>query len=136
VVKGGNMYFGYNPDLDSPSFSKTPSIAVGQSINFDFLFKDTALEPASKYAPLNYLEVINNSQSQVILYIKNVQRTINQQGFLVLNPSDVQNGYYSFSIKNNGNYPINAGELIINVQRKGINGDTIIQRLISKFSLF
>jgi hypothetical protein len=127
------MYFGYNPNLDSPTFSKQPSIAIGQTINYDFMFKDTTTEPASKYAPLNYIEVINNSQSQVILYIKDIPRTINQNGFLVLNPSDVQNGFYSFSVKNNGNYDINTGELIINIQRKGLNTETLIQKLASKF---
>ena len=128
------MYFGYNPNLDSPTFTKQPTINAGQTINYDFLFKDTTTEPASKYAPLNYIEVINNSQSQVILYVKDIPRTINQSGFLVLNPSDVQYGFYSFSVKNNGNYNINAGELIINIQRKGLNTESLIQKLISKFS--
>jgi hypothetical protein len=127
------MYFGYNPNLDSPTFSKQPAIATGQTINYDFMFKDTTTEPASKYAPLNYIEVINNSQSQVILYVKDIPRTINQNGFLVLNPSDVQNGFYSFSIKNNGSYDINTGELIINIQRKGLNTESLIQKLATKF---
>jgi len=127
------MYYGYNPNLDSPTFSKQPSLAVGETVNYDFMFKDTTSEPASKYTPLNYIEVINNSNSQVILYVKDIPRTINQNGFLVLNPSDVQYGFYSFSVKNNGSYAINQGELIINIQRKGLNSESLIQRLASKF---
>jgi hypothetical protein len=126
------MYYGYNPNLDSPTFTKQPSITAGATVNYDFMFKSTDIEPASKYVPLNYIEIVNNSQSQVILTVKDVVRPIGPSGFLVLNPSDVQGGFYSFSVKNNGTFDIAQGQLIINVQRKGINSDTLIQKIASK----
>lgn len=125
-------YYGYNPLIDSPTFTKTPAITAGSTLYFDFLFKNTTTEPASKYVPLNYIWVQNNSLSPIILTVKDTTYYVGTSSAMQLTESDI-GAYTSFSIKNNGTSNISAGELLVTVQRRGISGTRdIVQNIIQK----
>lgn len=125
-------YYGYNPNIDSPAFTKAPAIGIGAMQTYDFLFKATSAEPASKYAPLNAMFIQNNSTSAVKITIKDVTYYCGASAALNIKPSDV-GAFNQFAVTNVGGAAIAAGDLLITVQRKGIS-DTrdVVQGILGK----
>lgn len=122
------MYSGYSRE-DSPPFQFQPAIVAAATYVVSLDNVDTTTQPAAAYAPMNQMDVQNNSGSDVKIQLGN-RFYIVKGGMPIfsIEPGDVR-AFWSFRITNLGVANINAGDLIVTIQRKGLNTDRAVQEL-------
>jgi hypothetical protein len=123
------VYYGYDPERDSPPISKAPAIAAGATVEYEFSGVSTTVEPGAKYAPFNTLFVQNASSQTVTVTLDSLKtyRIISGKD-IVLDDQDVP-AFYRLSITNNGAANIAAGEVNIKMQRVGITTRVATQKI-------
>jgi hypothetical protein len=114
--------------LGSPVFTEeVPQLTSGELTIVDFA---RTASQSEKYAPFNFVTVTNNSSQAVKLYPnQNPNRFFTVAGNTIrsIDKKSIA-GAFSFGIENAGSSTITAGDVVIEVQREVIDGETIIQK--------
>lgn len=130
-------YFGYDPKQDSPPIQKAPALGIGASREYQFEGVPTSIEPGAKYIPFNQMTIQNVSTNDVTITFPN-GRLIKCKGgqTVIAEKRDVQ-AMRAFKVTNDGAGAINANELVITLQRIGIDTQDVAQGIGKVFgSLF
>lgn len=122
------VYFGYDPVQDSPPIQFTPAIVAGATFEQEFTDISASTQPGAKYAPFNFL-LIQNASAQTITVQLDTTRTWRLIAGLnlILEPQDIP-AFSRISITNNGAGNIAANEVIVKIQKLGIDTRSAVQR--------
>lgn len=120
--------------LGSPIFSgSVPALGAGEVELFDF---NERAEASQKYAPFNFITIINNDVSNPLnIYINQDKsrpvrvpassiRTFDKKSFPAI---------WSVLVENAGTTSLTADESIVEVQKEVVDGETIIQSFAQKW---